>query len=105
MSKEDIVNQLKELCTGQNIEVTKSDLSKIHDSFMKIIKDDLDKTGEIRLHGIGTFCVKVTKERQCLNPQTREPMTVPAKKRVKFKVSQTLSDALNEEEKVEAGAK
>lgn len=105
MSKEDIVNQLKERCTGQNIEVTKSDLSKIHDSFMEIIKDALNKVNEIRLHGIGTLCVKITQERQCLNPQTRETMTVPPKKRVKFKSSQTLLNVLNEEEKAEAGAK
>ncbi|WCR53399.1 MAG: DNA-binding protein HRm [Wolbachia endosymbiont of Ctenocephalides orientis wCori] len=105
MSKEDIVNQLKDSCDNQNIEVTKSDLSKVHDLFMEIIKGALDTVGEIRLHGIGTLCVKITKERQCLNPQTKAKMTVPAKKRVKFKSSQTILNALNKKEKAEAGAK
>lgn len=108
MSKEDIVNQLKELC-GDKQEIknlTKSDLSKIYDSFMEIIKGALNTVGEIRLHGIGTLCVKLTKKRECLNPQTRKTMIVPEKKRVKFKSSQTLLNVLNnEEEKAEAGAK
>lgn len=95
MSKEDVVNQLKERCTGQNIEVTKSDLSKIFDVFMEVINDDLSKKGEMRLHGIGTFCVKEAKEKQCRNPQNGQMITVPKKQRVKFKASQTLLYTLN----------
>lgn len=34
MSKEDIIKQLKEDCSSQNIDITKSDLSKIHDAFI-----------------------------------------------------------------------
>lgn len=100
MSKEDIVNQLKEGCSNQNIYTTKSDLSNIHDMFMEIIKNDLNRKGEIRLHGIGTFSTAISKERQCRNPQNGEIMTVPEKKRVRFKASQALLSTLNTKEKV-----
>lgn len=102
MSKEAILNELKTFCDRENIKVIKPELGKIFDFFMSIIREHLDKMGEIRLHGIGTFCVKVSKERLCLNPQTKSTMTVPAKKRVKFKPSRNLSDVLNEKENAEA---
>ena len=97
MSKEDIVNKLKEKCSSANIEITKADLSEIHDMFMTIINDDLNKKGEIRLHGICTLKIVETKERQCRNPRDGKVMTVPKKKRVKFIASQTLKDNLNPE--------
>lgn len=72
MSKEDIIKQLKEDCSSQNIDITKSDLSKIHDAFIKIIKNELHGKGEIRLHGIGTFSTAISQEKQCRNPQSGE---------------------------------
>ncbi|CAN2141912.1 HU family DNA-binding protein [Wolbachia pipientis] len=99
MSKEDIIKQLKEDCSSQNIDITKSDLSKIHDAFIKIIKNELHGKGEIRLHGIGTFSTAISQEKQCRNPQSGQIMTVPKKTRVKFNASQTLLSILNEKEK------
>ncbi|MGL9718338.1 MAG: HU family DNA-binding protein [Wolbachia sp.] len=103
MSKEDIINKLKQACSSQGIEITKSGLSKIFDTFMEIIKDTLDEDGEIRLHGVGTFSTAISQEKQCRNPQSGEIMTVPKKTRVKFKASQTLLSILNEKEKAVAG--
>ncbi|MDM8334881.1 HU family DNA-binding protein [Wolbachia pipientis] len=99
MSKEDIVKQLKEDCSSQSIDITKSDLSKIHDAFMKIIKCELNGRGEIRLYGVGTLSTAVSREKQCRNPQNGAIMIVPKKTRVKFKASQTLLSILNEKEK------
>ncbi|NUY39629.1 HU family DNA-binding protein [Wolbachia endosymbiont of Litomosoides brasiliensis] len=97
MSKEDIINKLKLACSSQDVEITKSDLSKVFDALMKIIKGKLDEEGEIRLHGIGTFSTAISQEKQCRNPQNGEIMTVPQKTRVKFKASQTLLSILNKE--------
>ncbi|MGL9733156.1 MAG: HU family DNA-binding protein [Wolbachia sp.] len=99
MNKEDIIKQLKEDCSYQNINITKSDLCKIHDAFIKIIKDELYRGDEIRLHGVGTFSTTISREKQCCNPQSGEIMTVPKKTRVKFKASKTLLTILNEKEK------
>ncbi|MDD9331326.1 MAG: HU family DNA-binding protein [Wolbachia sp.] len=98
MSKEDIIKKLKEKCSEKHIGATKSDLNKIFDALMEVMKDVLNDTGEMRLHGIGTFCIMISKEKQCRNPQNGEVMIVPEKRRVKFKVSQTLAGVLNEKE-------
>ncbi|MGL9725335.1 MAG: HU family DNA-binding protein [Wolbachia sp.] len=99
MSKEDIIKQLKEDCSNQNVDITKSDLSKIYDTFMNIIKNELNEKGEIRLHELGTLSTVISQEKQCRNPQNGEIMTVPEKTRVKFKASQTLLSLLNKKEK------
>jgi DNA-binding protein HU-beta len=98
MSKEDIVKQLRLECSNNDLDVKKSDLDKIYDVFMNIIKVDLKEKGLVRLHGIGTFSAVVSEEKQCRNPQSGEMMTVPKKTRVKFKASKTLVDLLNEKE-------
>lgn len=100
MSKEEIVNQLKEECSNAGIELTKTDVSKIHDVFMKIIKFGLvgnDSESKVRLHEIGTFSTFTRKERTCRNPLTGKSMVVPEKTGVKFKPSSTLLNALNGE--------
>lgn len=97
MSKEDLVNKLKEECNFIGLETTKSILSKFIDLFEKVTIDVLSTTeGQIRLPKIGKLYTVVSKEKQCRNPQTGETMTVPEKRRVKFKMSQTLLDTLNE---------
>lgn len=102
MSKEDIIKKLKDYCLQEKVEMTKSDLGKVYDKFIQIIKDELDETGDIRLHGLGTFCAVIREEKQCRNPQSGEVITVPRKKRMKFKASKTLLDHLNEKEEVRA---
>ncbi|MDN5248257.1 MAG: HU family DNA-binding protein [Wolbachia endosymbiont of Tyrophagus putrescentiae] len=97
MSKEDLINQLKEECSSISVDITKSELSKIYDAFMKTIKNVLHKGGEVRFHSVGTLYTMKSKEKQCRNPQNGNIMIVPPKMRVKFKTSQTLSDILNEE--------
>ncbi|MDG7056212.1 MAG: HU family DNA-binding protein [Wolbachia endosymbiont of Meromenopon meropis] len=99
MSKEDIVRQLKESCSYQNISIKKSDLSKIHDSFIKIVKDKLDNEGEVRLHGVGTLSIVISREKQCRNPHNGKVMIIPKKTRVKFKASKTFLTILNEKER------
>ena len=44
--------------------------------------------------GFGTFEVRERKERQGRNPQTREPMTIPASKLPAFSAGKALKDAV-----------
>lgn len=51
------------------------------------------KAGEkISLIGFGTFSVNERKARKGHNPQTKETITIPAKKVVKFKAGSRLAD-------------
>lgn len=50
---------------------------------------------EVRLLGFGTFSLKHTKERQSMNPATKQMMTVPAKSLPKFKPHTKFKDITN----------
>jgi DNA-binding protein HU-beta len=53
------------------------------------------KEGEaVRLVGFGVFSVKDTAASVRVNPQTREKINVPARKRVKFTPGKDLNDAV-----------
>lgn len=49
------------------------------------IVDALKGNDEVRLHQFGTFSVKNNPARVSRNPQTGEPVNVPASKSIKFK--------------------
>jgi len=59
------------------------------------ISEELEKGGSITLIGFGTFSVSARKERTAKNPQTKELMTVPAKKVAKFKPGKALAERVN----------
>src|SRR5437868_3871588 len=48
------------------------------------IRETLEGGDAVRLVGFGVFSVRDTAASQRVNPQTREKITVPARKRVKF---------------------
>lgn len=50
---------------------------------------------KVTLVGFGTFSVAERAERVGRNPQTREPMTIPASKSVKFKPGKAMREAVN----------
>lgn len=73
----------------------KKDMSTYVDSFIDIIKESLAKGDNVRLNGFGTFDIVQRKEREGVNPKTKETIIIPASKAVKFKVSKALKDTVN----------
>lgn len=51
--------------------------------------------GDVALSGIGTFYVVDREARQGRNPQTGEPLEIPARKVAKFRASPKLKAAVN----------
>lgn len=47
-----------------------------------------------RLAGIGVFAVRLCRARFAVNPRTRKPMTVPARRKVVFRASPKLRKAV-----------
>jgi DNA-binding protein HU-beta len=58
------------------------------------IIDTLKKGGSVGLPGLGTLSVTETKERQGVRPGTTERITIPAGKKIRFKVATTLKGDL-----------
>lgn len=73
---------------------TKKDAEKAVSATLDVITEALQKGDKVSLVGFGTFEVRERKERQGRNPQTREPMTIPASKLPAFSAGKALKDAV-----------
>jgi DNA-binding protein HU-beta len=74
-------------------------------STLESIRETLEKGDTVRLVGFGVFQVKDTAESVRVNPQTREKINVPARKRVKFTAGKELNDAVMKLTAAKAGGK
>lgn len=63
---------------------------------MNDIRSKLAKGEACKISGLGTFSLTQRKERNGRNPQTGEPMTIPAQTSVRFKVAKGIKDKLRE---------
>jgi DNA-binding protein HU-beta len=61
---------------------------------LEAIREALKEGDAVRLVGFGVFAVKDTAPSVRVNPQTREKINVPARKRVKFTPGKELNDAV-----------
>lgn len=90
MNKSELINELSNK-TG----FIKKDTELFVNAFTETIIETLTEGDRIQLMGFGTFETTGIAERQGINPQTGEALTVPAHKRVRFKVSNKVKDAVN----------
>ena len=75
--------------------LSKTDTAKAIDSFVKAIKDGLQKRHSVRILGFGTFSVSKRKERKGRNPQTGEELHIPACWRPKFKAGKKFTESFD----------
>lgn len=59
------------------------------------VTDVLGGGERVQIPGFGAFIVTETKARTGINPQSKQPMQIPAGKRVRFKPGKVLKDAVN----------
>jgi DNA-binding protein HU-beta len=96
MTKTEFISTL----ISKNPRFSKNDVSALLDSISEVVQTSLKKEGEAIIPGIVKFkTVKkpATKERQGINPFTKEPMTIaakPASTKVKASPQKTLKDAV-----------
>jgi DNA-binding protein HU-beta len=74
--------------------LSKADSKKAVEAFASSIASTLKKGDKVALVGFGTFSVSDRAERKGINPATKEAITIPAKKVVKFKAGAELSDGI-----------
>lgn len=73
MNKEDLVNMI-----AAKTRLTKKETSHILDSLTETIMDTVASGDKVVLVGFGTFEPRDRKERKGMNPQTGQPITIPA---------------------------
>jgi DNA-binding protein HU-beta len=77
----------KELITAvaEKMNASKKDAGDFIDAFIEVVSSSLENKEEVKLVGFGTFSVSERKARKGVNPQTKEPIEIPARTVPKFK--------------------
>ena len=75
-----------------NAELSKKDAEKALNAFVGAVEDALKKGDKIQLVGFCTFEVRERAARECINPQTKAKVMVPASKVPAFKAGQALKN-------------
>lgn len=86
MNKTELINAISEKAG-----LSKADSKKALDAFIETVGEELKKGGKIALVGFGTYSVTEKAARKGINPRTKQPINIPAKKVVKFKAGADLS--------------
>lgn len=74
--------------------LTKVDAKKAIDAFISAVSGELKKGGKVALVGFGTFAITQKSARTGINPKTKQPIKIAAKKVVKFKPGSELADTV-----------
>lgn len=90
MNKTELINSIAEK-TG----LTKKDSEKSVNAFLQSVEETLQKGDKVSLVGFGTFEVRTRKARTGRNPQTGDPIEIPASKVPAFKAGKALKDSVS----------
>jgi nucleoid DNA-binding protein len=88
------MNKAQLVDTIVEITATKKQAQEIVDTLLVSIRKSLQKKEDVAISGFGTFKVKQTKARMGRNPKTGETIQIPAKKKVAFRASKDLKEAI-----------
>lgn len=73
----------------------KSDAADLVEMVFSVVKGTLEQGESIKISGFGNFIVRNKTDRRGRNPQTREEMTISARRVLTFKPSAVLKANLN----------
>ena len=74
---------------------TKKNAEAALDAVISTITEALEKGEKVAIPGFGTFEVRDRAAKKSINPSTKEPIDVPAKKVPAFKAAKALKDAVD----------
>ena len=73
---------------------SRTEAKEFYGSFADMIQTSLKKGYKVMLPGLGKMQVRRTKARMGINPMTREPIKIKAKRKVAFTANKALKDAV-----------
>ena len=84
MNKADLIETVSKVVSTQT--ESKAAVTRVFDAMRKALQD-----GEkVVVQGFGSFHVVMRKSKPARNPRTGEPVTIPPRRRVKFKMAKGL---------------
>jgi len=75
-------------------EMSKKQANEMMDNFVKLVVTNLKKGNRIRMAGLGILQVRKRAARMGRNPATGETISIPAKKKIAFRASKELKEAV-----------
>lgn len=88
--KADVINAI-----ADKAGISKKEAAAAFDAFVSYIADACQTGDRCAVPGLGSFHVTERKAREGRNPRTKEPISIPASKNVRFKAGKDLRDLLN----------
>jgi DNA-binding protein HU-beta len=88
--KGDVINAI-----ADEAGISKKEAAAAFDAFVNYISDTCRSGERCAIPGLGSFSVTERKAREGRNPRTKETITIPASKNVRFKAGKDLRDLLN----------
>ena len=85
MNKSELINAM-----AAESGLSKTDAKKALDAFISVVTNAMKEGDKVALVGFGTFSVSERAGRTGINPSTKQPIEIPAKKVVKFKPGLTV---------------
>ena len=89
MNKTEFINAVAEK-SG----LSKVDAKKAVEAFVETVSSELEEGGKVALLGFGSFSVAEKSARKGVNPKTKQPIEIPARKSVKFKAGAELTEII-----------
>lgn len=90
MNKAELIDAI-----GKKSKLNKKTSEAVLNAYITVVKGALKKGEKVALVGFGTFEVRKRAERKGMNPQTKKPITIPAKKAPVFKAGKELKELVN----------
>ncbi len=90
MTKLQMINRLADV-----LDISRKKAEGALNLIVSSVLTDLTTEGHAKLYGVGTFSIKYCAPRTGRNPCTGEAVAVPARCRVKFKMTRSLRNTIN----------
>jgi integration host factor subunit beta len=89
ITKKELIDRISDSIHGRRVQV-----KRIVQQFLDEIVNELGRGNRLEFRDFGVFETKLRKARKAQNPKTLEPVNVPQKRTVKFKVGRLMKQKL-----------
>ncbi|MCL6560419.1 MAG: HU family DNA-binding protein [Firmicutes bacterium] len=90
MTKAELVKSV-----AQKASLKQKEAESALDAFVQAVVEAVKNGSEVKIPGFGSFTVVERAARQGKNPQTGEPIAIPARKTVVFRAGKSLKSVVN----------
>jgi integration host factor subunit beta len=89
ITKKELIDRISDATNGRRVQV-----KRVVQHFLDEIVNELGRGNRLEFRDFGVFETKLRKARKAQNPKTLEPVAVPEKRTVKFKVGRLMKQKL-----------